>query len=202
MSEVQIICFSRRAGCGTVSVAENLARQEIMKSPNTTSPRSAVTALCATLLLAGFSGPALASPLQNAIAAAEQQFGGEAFEAERYREGGRTYIEVEVLSGNQIVEAEFRGNGNRLIDAETYGNPRRIARLGAALDRAELSLAEAVQIAEDAIGPGRVEEAKLRITRKPQRNGTRFIVEVRTEDGLFDVVINSRNGRVIRIRPD
>lgn len=174
-------------------------------SENTASRRRRVGPIAgaaAALLLAGAATPVLASPLKDAIVAAERQFGGQAFEAERYREDGRAYVEVEVLVGNRIVEAEYRVGNGQLQDAETYGTPRRVARIAAALDRSRLSLAEAAQIAEDAAGPGNVREAKLRITRQADRTGKRFIVEVRNDEGVFDVVVNSRNGRVIRIRPD
>ena len=149
--------------------------------------------------------PAAATPISNAIATAEQQFGGEAYTAERYRENGRTFYEVEVLVGNQIVEAVLSGNGRRVIETDTYGSKRRVARAEAALERAGLSLQDAVAIAENTLGPEGIRgirEAEIRLSGDPDRNGSRFIVELRNADGLFDVVVNSRNGRVIRIRPD
>ena len=161
-----------------------------------------VAGALAPLLLLGAASPALASPLKNAIIKAEQQFGGEAFLAERYREDGRTYIEVELLVGNRIVEAEYSVRSGQFNDAETYGTQRRVARIRAALNRAQLSLADAAQIAEDAVGPGTVQEAKLQIARKAKRNGTRFVVEVDTREDDFDVIMASRTGRVLRIRPD
>ncbi len=147
-----------------------------MESINTKAPFSVFKLSLAALLLAGFSAPALASPFNKAIAAAERQFGGEAFEAELYREDGRTYVEVEVLSGNQIVEALFLARGAQLI--------------------------EAVRIARGALGATRILEAELRITGNAQRNGKRFVVDVRNGDGEFDVVINSQNGRVLRVIED
>ena len=173
-----------------------------MKAPKHFSPHRMVAGIFAATLMAGMSAPALATPLIDAITAAEQQFGGEAFEAERYREDGRTRIEVEVLSGNQIVEVLFNGRATRVLDVDTSNNRRKVARVSAALERADLSLAEATEIAEDAIGPGQVREAELRVSRDAERNGKRFVIEVRNDDGLFDAVVNSRNGRVIRIRPD
>lgn len=165
-----------------------------------TYPKIMTAAVAAFLF--GVATPALASPIQDAIAAAEQQFGGQAFVAERYREDGRTFVEVEVLSGNRIVEAEYLVGSGQFVDSDTYGTKRRVARIRAALQRSQLSLADAAQIAEDAVGPGRVMEAKLRVTRQAKRNGKRFVVEVRNGDGEFDVVVNSGNGRVLRIRPD
>lgn len=161
-----------------------------------------ISSAAVALLLTGIATPAFASPIKNAIATAESQFGGQAFVAERYRAGGRGYVEVEVLSGNRIVEAEYDVRSGQIMDAETYGNKRRVARIAAALERSRLSLADAAQIAEDAIGPGNVREAKLRISRQAERNGKRFVVELRNNEGEFGVVVNSRNGRVLRIRPD
>ena len=173
-----------------------------MAITKTRSLQRLITGASTGLLLAALATPAAASSIRDAITAAEQQFGGQAFEVESYRENGRAYIEVEVLSGNRIIEAEYSVGSGQLKDAETYGNPRRVARIASALDRSNLSLADAAQIAEDAIGPGKVLEAKLRITRQPQRNGKRFLVELRNDEGEFDVVVNSRNGRVLRIRRD
>lgn len=171
-------------------------------SPTNRRKPGPIAGALAALLLLGAASPALASPIKNAIIKAERQFGGEAFEAERYREDGQTYIEVELLVGNRILEVEYSVRSGQFYDAEFYGTQRRVARIRAAVQRAQLSLADAAQIAEDAVGPGTVHEVELRIARKVKRNGTRFVAEVYTRDDEYDVIMASRTGRVLRIRPD
>ena len=167
----------------------------------TSTGKTAVAGLAAALVM--LSGPALASSFTDAIVAAEQQFGGEAFKAERYREDGRSFVEVEVLSGNQLVEVYVRADNLRIVDSDTYGSPRRVARVAAALERASLSLVEAAELAKDALGRGQLREAKVQVTQQENRNGRRFIVELRnSDDEYFDVVLNSRRGDVIRITRD
>ena len=92
-----------------------------MRVKSTKQVRTAITGLCAALFMAGSAAPVLASSLQDAIKAAEMNFGGKAFEAERYREDGSTYVDVELLSGNQIIEAEFLADGSQLTDVEVFG---------------------------------------------------------------------------------
>ena len=145
---------------------------------------------------------AMASSLQTVISDAEQLFGGQAFVAEAYREGGKRIVEVEVLSGNQIVEAVFDARSGVLIESEVYGNPRRIDRVSQALDNTKISLKRAAKKAEKAIGPGEVLEAELKVKRQKLKNGKRYVVEFRNEDGVFEVIVNSRNGKVVRIRRD
>lgn len=169
---------------------------------NKNALRGTITGLCATLFMAGVSAPAMASSLQDAVAAAELHLGGEAFEAERYWEDGSKFIDVELLSGNQIVEAVFLAEGSQLIDVEIYSNKRRVNRATRALKRADISLSEAIRIAEDAVGAGEVREAELQIRRQAKRSGKRFLVEVRDDRKWLDVLVNSRNGKVLRVRKD
>lgn len=110
--------------------------------------RSAVVALMAGLVLLLGTGSALATPLTRAAVAAEQQFGGHVFAAELYREDGKRLVEVELLSGGQIVEAELLVAGNQ------------------------------------------------------NANGKRYIVDIRNQEGEFEVIVNSRDGRVMRIVRD
>lgn len=161
-----------------------------------------ITGAALILLLSTLVTKVLASPINDAIDKSELRFGGEAFQAELYRENGRLFVEVEVLAGNRIIEVEYDVRTGRITDSEAYRSNRRVARVAAALERSRLTLYEAVQIADNAAGPGNVREAKLRLSRQAKRNGKRFIVELRNEEGLFDVILNSRDGRVVRIRPD
>ena len=173
-----------------------------MNKPMQVSLHRFIPGLVAALLATGLSTPAMASGITRAINAAEQEFGGEAFEAERYREGGRGVIEVDVLSGNQIIEVVFSGDGRQVLDVDTETNQREVARVTAALEWARVSLQEAVDIAGAAIDSKRVREVELVIKGREDRNGRRIIAEVVSDGDEFDVVLNSRTGRVLRIRPD
>jgi len=161
-----------------------------------------ITGVALIFFWGAMSNSTLASPIKDAIAEAEWRFGGEAFEAELYRDEGRTLVEVELLVGKRIVEAEYDVRRGRITDSEAYRSKRRVARVAGALERSRLTLYEVVQIADEAAGPGDVLEAELRLSRQAKRNGRRYEIELRNEEGLFDVIVNSRNGRVIRIRPD
>lgn len=163
---------------------------------------NALLSMIAAFLMVGLSGQAMAGPLQDAVAAAEQQLGGEAYAAERYRDGGDVLVEVSLLSGDQIIEALFVADGNQLIEIDTFSGAGRVKRVGDALDRANLTLTEAAQIARNAVGSGGVVEAFLRIARKERVNGQRYFVEVRNPTGLYEVIVNSRTGAVISIRND
>lgn len=157
-------------------------------------------ALLSTGLLA--SGVASAMTLADAVRAAESQFGGEAFEAEIYRENRRDYIEVEVLSGGEIYEVEFDAADGRLIDWERYNQPRLARQVAAALQRARTTLVGAIEAAQRAKGPGQVFDAEILLSRNASRNGGRYEVYIRTSDGVFEVIINAQNGRVIRVDRD
>ncbi len=164
--------------------------------------RAAIGGLCATLLLTLFSAPAMASSLRDAIKAAERDFGGEAFEAELYREDGDWYVDVELLSGNQIIEAEFLAEGSQLMDIDVYNNERKVNRAKRALKRAKISLSKAIRVAEKEVGSGQVREAELQIRRQADRSGRRFIVEMRDDGSWYDVVVNARSGKVVRVKRD
>jgi uncharacterized membrane protein YkoI len=160
-------------------------------------------ALATWLLTSGFANASTRITFSEAIAAAESQFGGEAFEAERYREDGRSFFEIEVLSGGEIYEAVFDARTGSLIEWERYNQPRRASRVADALQRARLSLTQATRRALRAKGPGaRVVEAEILLSSDRQRNGRRYEVDVRTGDGVFEVVVNARNGRIVRISRD
>lgn len=152
--------------------------------------------LATSLLLVASFGTALASSLDPAIEAAEQTFNGEAFSASAV---GR-FVDVEVLSGNQVVEALYDAETVQLAASEIYGSPRRVQRVQAAVDQAVLSLVDAIAAAEAAVGPGDVLEAELLLSRR--NPGSRYLVDIRTADGIFDVVVDSATGQIIRIVRD
>lgn len=173
-----------------------------MKSVMTSMHRTVGAVLAAGLLSMVSAGAALASPLNQAIAVAEQQFGGQAFDAEFFRENGQRRAEVELLSGSEIVEVLFDADTGAILDVDTYGNQRRIDRAAAALSLAKISLLDATGIARKAVGRGQILEAELRVTANPNANGKRYIVDVRNKQGEFEVIINSRTGKVIRVIRD
>lgn len=165
--------------------------------------RFVASAILATGLFA--SGVANAFTLKDAVMEAQMTVGGEAFDAEAYREGRQDYFEVEVLSGNEIYEVVFDANG-KMIEKEVYKQPKRAQRVAAALERANLTLIEAKERALQAKSPAlqgsspeEVIDAEIVLNRNPNRNGQRFEVYVRTPDGVFEVIVNARNGRIIRI---
>ncbi|WP_139559506.1 PepSY domain-containing protein [Methylotetracoccus oryzae] len=148
------------------------------------------------LLLVLGSGAAMAQPLQDFIATAESAFGGRAFVAERYNR----YVEVQLLSGNQLIEAEYDRITGQLVDSDAFGSPRRVQRVTARLNRATLSLGDAIDAAQRAVGSGEVLEAELRVSGR--NRGRRFIVEIRTNAGVYDVIVASATGRIIRVLRD
>jgi hypothetical protein len=148
------------------------------------------------LLLVLGSGAAMAQSLQDFIATAESAFGGRAFVAERYNR----YVEVQLLSGNQLIEAEYDPRTGRLIDSDVFGRPRRVQRVAASLERATLPLGDAIDAAQRAVGPGEVLEAELRLSGR--NRGGRYSIEIRTREGIFDVVVASATGRIVRVIRD
>lgn len=173
-----------------------------MKAEIGSTNRTVGAALAVGLAFMVSAGAAVASPLNQAIAAAEQQFGGQAFEAEFFREAGQRRAEVELLSNGQIVEVLFDADTGAIVEVDTYSNQRRIDRAAAALGRAEISLLDAARIARNTVGRGQILEAELRVTANQNANGKRYIVDVRNKQGDFEVIINSRTGSVIRIIRD
>lgn len=147
-------------------------------------------------LLCVAAGPALAASLPSIIEDAEQTFGGEAFDAETYLRRS----EVDVLSGNEIIEAVYDAETGELIFSEVYGSRRLVERVAAALDQAVLSLLDAIEVAEDAVGPGEILEAALSISRR--RSGKIFVVDIRTDGGVFDVFVDSATGEIVRVIRD
>jgi uncharacterized membrane protein YkoI len=138
----------------------------------------------------------------DSIILAESAFNGEAFKAERYRQGQRVFYEVYVLSGNSIYEVVVNANRGNVVEWDRYNQKRRATRVSAALNNAQFSLIDAVEIAQEALPGSNAIEAKLRLSNNPNRNGKRFLVETRDGPELYDVVINSRNGRVVKIDRD
>lgn len=152
--------------------------------------------LAAGLLLTFATGSALAATLEELIAAAETTFGGEAFDSEL--SGGRA--EIDLLVGNQIVDALYDADTGALIASDTSGGPRRVQQVRAALATANLSLLDAVAAAQGAVGPGEVLEADLVVSRRVA--GRIFIIDIRTGGGVLDVFVNSANGNIVRVIPD
>jgi hypothetical protein len=153
------------------------------------------TAAAAALLVLCASS-ASAQSLEALIAAAEATFGGEAYEAGRVGAFG----EVQLLSGDQLIETLYDFDSGQLLDSEAFGSPRLVQRVAAGLETAVLSLSEAIDAAEAAV-PGEVLEAALLVGRR--QSGRVFIVDIRSTDGgIFDVFVESATGRVIRIIRD
>jgi len=155
-----------------------------------------IRAIAVVLLFLIGSGAALAQSLESFIEAAEATFGGEAYEAGRVG----SFAEVTLLSGNQLIEALYNANSGQLLDSEAFGSSRLVQRIAAALDTAVLTLPEAIEAAEDAVGPGEVLEAALLVSRR--NSGRLFLVDIRTDDGIFDVIVDSATGRIIRVIRD
>lgn len=164
--------------------------------------RSKISALAAAALFLFSSGAALASPLIKAIEAAEQQFGALAFEAEFFRERGQRLVEVELLSGNQIIEVIYNADSLQVIETDTYNNRRRVNLVTAALSQAQISLSDAARRARKAINGGQILEAALRVTANQNANGKRYVVELRKQQREFDVIVNSQDGDIVRIIRD
>lgn len=153
--------------------------------------------IIATVLLLFLGiGAAMAQSVQDFVATAESAFGGRAYAVERYNR----YIEVQLLSGNQLIEAEYEPRTGRLIDSDVIGGPRAVERVAASLNLARLSLGDAIDAAQRAVGPSEVLEAALRLS--GTNRGRRFIIEIRTREGIFDVIVASRTGRIIRVIRD
>lgn len=134
--------------------------------------------------------------LEAVIEAAQAQLGGEVYDASRI---GR-FAEVELLSDNRLIDAIFDFESGQLIDSEVYGSPRLTSLVDKALDRADLSLIAAIDAAEAAVGPGEVLEAALRVGGR--QGGRQFIVDIRTGDGTFDVIVDASTGAIVRIIRD
>jgi uncharacterized membrane protein YkoI len=143
-----------------------------------------------------YLGAIQAAFLEDVITEAEQAFGGVAFAAETYR--GVT--EIKILAGNQIIEAQYNTDTGLLIDSEIYGRQRLVQRVSGAIDQAALSLAEAVNAAHAAVGQGDFLEIVLLTSRR--NSGRYYLVDMRTADGVFDIVLDSTTGNVIRIVRD
>lgn len=152
--------------------------------------------IATVLLLVLGTGAATAQSLQEFIATAESSFGGRVYAAERYN----SFVEVQLLSGNQLIEAEYDRLSGRLVDSDVFGSPRRVQRVGASLVRATLPLADAIDAAQRAVGPGEVLEAELQLSGR--NGGERYIIEVRTAGGIFDVVVASTTGQIVRVIRD
>jgi hypothetical protein len=152
--------------------------------------------IAASLLLVMGSGAALAQSLVSMIDAAETAFGGEAYAVESLR----NIVEVKLLSGNQLIEIRYHADSGALLDSEVYGRPRVVQRVATSLNAAVLTLPEAIGIAEGAVGRGEVLEAELQVSRRI--SGRRFLIDIATDDGIFDVLVDSRTGRILRVIRD
>ena len=151
----------------------------------------------ATGLLAVLSsGTAFAQSLESFIDTAESTFGGEAFIAEKF---GR-FAEIQLVSGNQLVEALYDTNTGQLIESDIIPSSRLVQRFANALDIAVITLSDAIDAAEAAVGGGDVLEAALLVGRR--NSGRRFLVDIRTDSGVFDVLVDSANGNIIRVIRD
>lgn len=155
---------------------------------------AATVAATAAMLLG--AGHASAQSLTAAISAAQAQLGGEVYDASRVGQ----LVEVELLSNGQLVDAILSFETGQIVTTEILGSGRRAAQVGAALDRAALTLPEAIDLGLQAVGPGDVVEAELRVA--GNQSGRQFVVDIRTASGAFDVVIDAANGRVVRIVRD
>ncbi len=151
--------------------------------------------LVGSLMVLG-AATASAQSLDSFIDAAEATFGGEAYEAGRIG----NFAEVQLLSGNQLVEVLYNAQTGQLLDSESFGSPRLVGRVATALDTAVIPLSEAIAAAEQAVGPGEVLEAVLLITRRS--SGRAYLVDIRTDSGIFDVIVSSANGQIIRVLRD
>jgi uncharacterized membrane protein YkoI len=158
--------------------------------------RSFPTALMAGLVMILASAPAAAASLESIIEEAELTFAATVYDADLYR----GFAEVELLSNDGLIEAVFDRETGQLIESELYGTPRRTQRVARAVERAELSILDAIAAATAAVGPGDVLEADLIVSGR--RSGRVFMVDVRTAEGDFDVAVSARNGRILRVISD
>lgn len=155
---------------------------------------AATMAATAAVLLG--SGHAAAQSLTAVITAAQAQFGGEVYDAGRIG----SLAEVELLSNGRLIDAIVTFEGGQIVDSESFGSARRVAQVGAALDRAALTLPQAIDAALRAAGPGDVLEAELRTA--GNQSGRQFVVDIRTASGVVDVIVDAANGRIVRIDRD
>ncbi|MEM9383591.1 MAG: hypothetical protein AAGA68_00900 [Pseudomonadota bacterium] len=137
----------------------------------------------------------LSETLESLIASAETTFGGEACEA--FHDG--QLVEVEVVCDAKIVEAVYDANSCELLDAHVQPVGRRGKRVVRALDRAVLTLVDAMDVAKGAVGPGESLEAGLRTTGSD--GGRRFEVILRTSEGVYEIQVDSASGRLVRVVP-
>jgi len=145
------------------------------------------------IVILTFSNKTQAASLQEIITVAEQQFEGVAFTAEIYTRASKRVYDVELLSGRRIVEAVFDAKTGNLLESEFYSSPRRSVRVSVALKRADISLLQAIDIAEKRVSNSKVKEGEISL-----RNN-QYLIEVRAGSLLYDVVIHSKSGRVIRV---
>ena len=160
------------------------------------APQVLRSVLAASLLLVLSAGAAFADSLTEIIASAESNFAGVAYEAGSVG----AFAEVQLLSGDSLIEAIYDAESGALLDSDTFGSPRLVQRVATAVDTAVISLADAIAAAEDAVGPGEVLEALLLVSRR--NSGRRYLVDIRTDAGIFDVIVDSQNGNIIRIIRD
>lgn len=158
--------------------------------------RKLAAAVAATAALLLGAGHASAQSLSAVISAAQAQFGGEAYDATRVG----SLAQIELLSNGRLVEAILEFETGQIVSSEFYGSGRRATQVGTALNRAVLTLPEAIQAGLQAVGPGDVVDAELRVT--GNQSGRQFVVDIRTASGLFDVTIDAADGRIIRIVRD
>lgn len=137
----------------------------------------------------------LSEAVESVVAAAESAFRAEAFGAIRH---GR-FVEVELVDGSAIIEAVYDAASGELQDTQTLLSSRRGRRAAQALDRAVLSLADAMDVAKGGVGPGETLEACLHTA--GASCGRRFDIVLRTSEGTFEVFVDAATGRLSRVVP-
>lgn len=139
--------------------------------------------------------------LERAINKAQARYAGsEAYSAERFRlPGGAIRITVKLLQSDRIVEVTYNAVNGRFLFEDFSSSSSNVQRVKGALTKAVLDLKQSIGIARGVFGSGQALEAALRLASDPSRNGTLYLVLVRTPSGNFEVRVDSISGAVIKV---
>ena len=131
--------------------------------------------------------------LTQIVAQAQSQFpGSEAFQVERgFRDNVAVY-RIDLLQGNRVLELDYAISDGRLVRQRQDGAAAAAA-ARTQLDTATLTVINAANVAPRRVAGSAAQDVQL------NRAGTRYRVEVWGPTGRWEVVINSRNGAVIRV---
>lgn len=133
----------------------------------------------------------------QAMNIATQQVQGTVLEAELDREDGKLIYEVEVATQNGVTEFEIDANTGEILNTENEKLRGHDKKELAALNKAKLSMMQAIEAAKT-MQPGKIVAVEI----DRDDNQTLYEFEIVKDNGMYELEMDANSGELVKLEKD